>query len=804
MIRYCNAMRLGHSILSVVVVMGFAPFLLGQDLYDRGVVRTIELQFAASDWHQQLLNRKAAGLQEYFPADMTVDGVLYPSVGVRYKGNHTFWTIPDGQKKPLHIDLDEFGVDQDIYGHSKLVLNNQAYDSSIMREIVAYRVMNQFIPSPRACFVKIIINGVNYGIYSSIEHIGKQFCESRFGDGDGFRYKAVPPWAWPDTIDPPPPPQHIALQDIGGFLANAERAYEIKNNELDPDRYLGLLDAIDALTSTSLDLLVETLEPLLDTDLAIWHLGLNNMLGSLDAYYSSGQNYYLYQDSIHRRIAILPWDFNLAFGVYGSQGATMSPTYGKGDTDRPLYNKLVNQVTLRQEYLSHMNFAVTTGFDPQILHAEIDDLATLIDAEVQSDTRLGLTYVDWKNGVADLKSYIDQRYNFLVAHHLLDVERPNFSSVGHFPNQPTSADRVRFFVQVDNAVDPIEKVTVHVRTIGGFHSLDLFDDGLHGDGAAGDNMFAVSVPELPIASNVEYYFQANCEFSNGVSFAPGRGSTAPLSFIVDSDPASSDVLLNEFVARNQNGPVDEAGQHEDWIELYNHGVNAIDVSGMWLSDNLRDPLKWQIPAGNVIAPNDTLLIWADNDPQDGPLHANFKLSSSGEDISLMSADGTTFLDFHTFGFQQDDISTARITDGDKLWVTLSMPTPDALNQISCGARAYNALDGSRNIATLAIAGIPSLGANVDLQLRGFPGMKTARIVLGTSPLVENYADSDMISLVGDIMNQFATPTDASGNANIAFTIPTRSALTGRRFFLQAAVIGPVSVASNGLEVVICP
>ena len=185
-----NDMRLNHAISLILVTIGLAPFLRGQDLYDRAVVRTIELQFAVNDWHQQLIDRKHDGLQEYFPADMTVDGVLYPNVGVRYKGNSAFWTIPDGQKKPLNIDLDEFGVNQDLYGYSKLILNNQAYDTSLMREVIAYRVMNQFIPSPRACFVKVMINGENYGIYSNIEHIGNQFCEARFGSDDGFRYKA--------------------------------------------------------------------------------------------------------------------------------------------------------------------------------------------------------------------------------------------------------------------------------------------------------------------------------------------------------------------------------------------------------------------------------------------------------------------------------------------------------------------------------------------------------------------------------------------------------------------------------------
>ena len=136
-------------------------------------------------------------------------------------------------------------------------------------------------------------------------------------------------------------------------------------------------------------------------------------------------------------------------------------------------------------------------------------------------------------------------------------------------------------------------------------------------------------------------------------------------------------------------------------------------------------------------------------------------------------------------------------------MTLLTPTPDAPNQIGCGARSYNALDGSRNIATLDLTGIPSLGANVDLELRGFPGMEIVRMVFGTSPLVENYAESGLVSLVGDTVHQISSTTDASGNANIAFTVPSRSGLIGRHFYLQAAVIGPVSAASNGLDIVIC-
>ena len=735
---------------------------------------------------------------------MTVDGVVYPSVGVRYKGNSTYWSIPPGQKKPINIDLNEFGMDQSLYGQTKLVLNNQAFDPSIMREVVCYQVMNQFIPSPRACFIKVVINGDNYGIYSLIEHIGDPFCESRFGSADGFRYKSVPPWSWPDTIDTPPHPDDLALQDIGGSLIKAEQAYQLKNRETDPDHHLGILDAIDGLNFTQPDLLVETLEPLLDTDLAMWHLALNNVLCSLDAYYSTGQNYYLYQDPIHGRLAILPWDFNMAFGIYGNSPTDLSPTKGKGDADRPLLSKLVKAGALRQEYLSHIHTATTQGLVPQTLHAEIDAMAALIDAEVRADTRLGVTHAEWLTGLQDLKNFIQDRHDFLAAHALIDIERPSYLAGGHGPLQPTSADRVTFWAEVANPNDPVESVIAHLRVIGGFQKLELFDDGLHHDGAAGDGIFAASTSAFPFASKVDYYFLAKCENSNGISFLPDRASTAPLSFVVGPGSSDSDVILNEFVARNQSGVQDEAGQYEDWIELHNRGSIVVDLSGMWLSDNLEQPLKWQIPSGYSLAPGETILLWADDDALDGPLHANFKLSSGGEDLVLMSADGITLLDFQIFGPQQADTATGRLDDGGDLWVTLPAPTPNAANQIDCGARPFNALDDSRNVASLSLTGSPSPGATVQLNLANFPAQQVAKVAVGSTAHTIDYPTVGLTSLVGTVLTQLVATTDATGRAVISYSLPSNASLIGQRFYLQAGVLSTTSVASNGLEVVVCP
>jgi len=87
------------------------------------------------------------------------------------------------------------------------------------------------------------------------------------------------------------------------------------------------------------------------------------------------------------------------------------------------------------------------------------------------------------------------------------------------------------------------------------------------------------------------------------------------------------LLINEFMASNNGFMVDlDNLDTPDWIEIYNAGDEAIDMSGMYLTDNLDNPTQWQIPGGVVLDANDYIVILADLlDYQSTMLHTNFKL-----------------------------------------------------------------------------------------------------------------------------------------------------------------------------------
>jgi hypothetical protein len=70
----------------------------------------------------------------------------------------------------------------------------------------------------------------------------------------------------------------------------------------------------------------------------------------------------------------------------------------------------------------------------------------------------------------------------------------------------------------------------------------------------------------------------------------------------------------------------------------------------------------------TIEPNGYRLFWADRDEDQGPTHADFKLSRDGEDVGLYDTDGSTLIDGITFGAQSSDVSYGRLPDGNDNWV----------------------------------------------------------------------------------------------------------------------------------------
>ncbi|MCK4887727.1 MAG: CotH kinase family protein, partial [Planctomycetes bacterium] len=142
------------------------------------------------------------------------------------------------------------------------------------------------------------------------------------------------------------------------------------------------------------------------------------------------------------------------------------------------------------------------------------------------------------------------------------------------------------------------------------------------------------------------------------------------------------LFINEILASNDSVNYDPQGDYDDWIEIYNPSDSPIDLAGMYLTDDLSNPNKWQFPAGypadTTISAGGYLLVWADEDGVDGPMHANFKLDGDGEVVALFDAN-ENLIDILDFGVQNADVSHGCYPDAVDDMQFFSTPTPEAEN-----------------------------------------------------------------------------------------------------------------------------
>jgi spore coat protein CotH len=150
--------------------------------------------------------------------------------------------------------------------------------------------------------------------------------------------------------------------------------------------------------------------------------------------------------------------------------------------------------------------------------------------------------------------------------------------------------------------------------------------------------------------------------------------------LIDTVYIPSDLFINEFMANNDAAVPGPDGNYPDWIELYNGGAELVDLSGMYLTDDLTNPNAWQFPSGTVIEPNGFLVVWADNTLFPRSMHANFGLNATGEAVGLFAEDEETQIDSIIFGAQDDDVSYGRLPDGSSSWNHLT-PTPGSPNEL---------------------------------------------------------------------------------------------------------------------------
>lgn len=123
---------------------------------------------------------------------------------------------------------------------------------------------------------------------------------------------------------------------------------------------------------------------------------------------------------------------------------------------------------------------------------------------------------------------------------------------------------------------------------------------------------------------------------SGVTALLLAGSSFPLVQSNAAAPEYSALVINEICSSNKTSFRDESGASPDWIELHNTGKTALDLSGIGLSDSIKNLYKFVFPEGSILEADGYLLVLCDDTSvvSETEYHAAFKLSSAGETLYL--------------------------------------------------------------------------------------------------------------------------------------------------------------------------
>jgi hypothetical protein len=681
--------------ISFAAMLTLCKTLSAQSFYDQATIQNIEIQFTQPNWDYQLDTAKAGAEGYVMAASVTINGMYFDSVGVKYKGNSSY--NPSYNKNPLHIELDAF-KNQSYLGVKDIKLSNNYADPSLIREVLGYDILKNYMHCPQANFATVYINGIYYGVYSNAESINKQFYSNHYFSSGGIAVKCNP------IVNPSTNTKSNLKYFTTGDSSNYFNFYEVKS-----DYGWNMLRALaDTVTNHQAKFADN-----LDVDRMIWMLAFNNVNVNLDSYSGAFcQNYYLYKDKTNHYNPTI-WDLNMCFGGFPYLGVSNSSLAQLSITNMqqlpvnihatdaywPVINIINSNPQYKRMMVAHMRTIANEFIASSAYVTKAQQFQALIDTSVQSDTCKFYSYAQFQNGltanvsvgsysVPGISNLLSGRLTYLQGTAEFGYTAPTISAIALSTPSPALNSTVTITANVINTStvylgyrDDVEKKFVRVP---------MYDDGAHNDGAGGDNVYGADITVT--TTQMQYYIYA--ENNNAGMFSPERAEHEFYYLPTNvAQPDAGQVVINEFLAVNQSGQTDEAGENEDWIELYNNSNSNLDLSGLYLSDSYTNPQKFVFPSNTIIPANGFLTVWADEDgSQTGAtIHCNFKLSASGERL-ILSKSGTV-LDSLSFGAQTADVSYGRCPDGTGSFAVLSTPSYNTSN-CTVGIKELNEEVGS--------------------------------------------------------------------------------------------------------------
>ncbi len=582
------------------------------------------------------------------------------NIGFRLRGN----TSRTAAKKSFKVSFNSFIKGQKFEGLEKLNLNGEHNDPSIIRSKLCWDLFRWAgVPGARSNHVALYINNEYRGLYINVEHIDEEFVQKRFSNDSGNLYKCLYPADLQYKGDNP---------DVYKEVIYDRRAYDLKTNTEQND-YSDLATFIKAISFNSGSAFECELERVFDVDNYLKVLAIDILTSNWDGQLNKN-NFYLYNNPCTGKFTFIPYDLDNTLGIdwFGVDwpNTTLYNWYSYTWDDRPLMEKVLARPEYRNRFSFYMREIIDNYFNPDYLNPYLSEKKNLIasfrDDDTYAEEDYGWNFVDFLNSYENalgehvkygLEEYIGQRVvsanNLLTAYNVAPT-------VQHLAID-WSPQEVIFNIQTQD--DGFVNEAIFHYQVG---TNDWQEEVLQLN-ADGSTVFTLNTNETALLT---YYISLTDDEGKQKDHPLCQDATLQLGYL-----PSPDLVINEFMASNSQTQSDEFGEYEDWIEIYNASNNPIPMRGLYLSDDADEADKWQLPF-YTLYPGEYLIVWADNDTEQGDYHSNFRLDKDGEFLGLFDSKHNNLapIDTLTFSAIDTDESYARMPNGSGDFELTTSPT----------------------------------------------------------------------------------------------------------------------------------
>ena len=619
---------------------------------------------------------------EFYETDGTLG--FRQDAGVKIFGN---WSRGWPQKSLAIFARSEYGtneinykifLDKDIEKFKSIVLRNSGNDwfgngestASMFRDGMNTGLMNNTGLDHQAYRPAVVyINGTYWGIHNIREKVNEDFLASNNNGVD------------PDELD--------ELEGGGEIIEGDNQDYLnmitfVENNNLSQsDNYNYVTELID-------------IENFIDYYIIQIFIGNTDWPGNNVKFWRSHQEgskwkWILYDTDFG--FGLFPdWSSNVYHNTLQFALQSNGPGWPNPPWSTLLFRKLMENSNFQSKFINHFCFYLNTRFTPEYINNHISNIVENISSEMPNHIEKWNGNINqWNQSVNSIIEFGDIRYENIYNHlfSYFDLSETSNLIVSSYPEEGGKLVTSSQIIP-DN---PWEATY--------FNDIPI---------------------EITAISNPGYVFShwagPGIVYEPTFTFTLSSNINFTAVFLEDSNPPI--IVINEFLAVNQSINTDEEGNYEDWIELYYNIPSTINLNGYSLTDDLNYSDKWIFP--NIeISGEGHLIIWTDDDDEDGDMHTNFKLSSSGEDIGLFDPNGN-LLDGLTYLEQTVDVSYGRASEDSNDWQFFDDPTPGTFNLDNTEPGDING-DGEINVVDIVmvvnmILGISDIENSADFNQDG--------------------------------------------------------------------------------------